>query len=55
MGQVRYTIGGGPSAEQLDRMHAAALRVIRELGVDVGLPAILERVADILRQALARL
>jgi trimethylamine:corrinoid methyltransferase-like protein len=42
---IQYTLGGGLSPEQLDRLHRAALTILDEIGVEVGNPA--------LRKALA--
>ncbi|MCX5770723.1 MAG: trimethylamine methyltransferase family protein [Candidatus Hydrogenedentes bacterium] len=45
MDRITYEIQGGLSIEQLDEIHIAAIRVLSEVGVHVGLPELLERVS----------
>lgn len=42
---VRYGVTGGLTAGQLDEMHAAALRVLDEFGVEVSDPGFREKIA----------
>ena len=42
--QIVYSVQGGLSPEQLDRMHRAGLRVLEEVGLDVEFPEILKAI-----------
>jgi trimethylamine--corrinoid protein Co-methyltransferase len=45
MAQVRYSVAGGLTAEQLDRLHESALQVIERTGVELGVPELRERIS----------
>jgi len=45
MERIAYTIQGGLSMDQLDEIHLVVMRLLSEVGVHVGLPAILRELA----------
>ena len=47
MDNVKFTIGGGLSADHLEHVHRTALRVLDDVGVEITNPVILQRIAGL--------
>ncbi|MGD2175537.1 MAG: trimethylamine methyltransferase family protein [Candidatus Brocadiaceae bacterium] len=45
MAESPFHVAGGPDEEQLEQFHRTVLRVLDEIGVEVGVPALLEAAA----------